>query len=319
MSSMQISLIIPSYNRGNLIAETIESALAQTLPFHEIIVVDDGSTDHTQSVLAAYRGRIQSIVLKNGGVQRARNAGVAAATGRYVAFCDSDDLLEPDFVMSTAPWLQAHDDLDAVYCNFHTFNRRGNQLNKFGAAPPGFFAGMPQDGAFCLGTDDLYARLLTYQPFFPTGSLIRKAFFLDIGGYDTRFNGVGSEDLEFMLRVVDRGRVALCLRALTRVRKHDGNVSATPMRQVTGEIAILEYALQHHASARRHRDAVQKSIEERRIDLFNAAFARGEFNIANDTLSRLNDKRRNPKLKVKAMITHMPPLVGRPLWRITQI
>jgi glycosyltransferase involved in cell wall biosynthesis len=318
MSSVRISLVIPSYNRGALIAETIESALAQTTPFHEIIVVDDGSTDETRRVAARYSDRIRFIALENGGVQRARNAGAATATGDYIALCDSDDLLEPDFVSTNTACLQANADLDAIYCNFQTFNRRGIQMNKFEAAPPGFFAGARRVGDYCFDIDDLYARLLSYQPLFPTGSVIRKSFYDAIGGYDVRFKGVGSEDLEFTLRVVGQGRVALCMRPLTRVRKHDGNISGTPMRQTTGEIAILEYALQNHRAAQRYAQAVQDSIRERRIDLFNTAFARGDFHIASDALARMKGARHDRKLKIKAMIMHMPRLVGRPLWRISQ-
>lgn len=318
MSSTRISLVIPSYNRGSLIAETIESALAQATPFHEIIVVDDGSKDDTRAVVKRYRDRVRLIELDNGGVQRARNAGAAAASGDYIALCDSDDLLEPDFVATTSAWLAAHGDIDAVYCNFQTFNRQGIQLNKFEAAPAGFFDGMQRDGEFCLAGDDLYQRLLGYQPLFPTGSIIRADFYRAIGGYDVRFKGVGSEDLEFTLRAVDRGRIALCMRPLTRVRKHDGNISGTPMRQVTGEIAILEFALNNHPAAQRYRAAVEDSIRARRIDLFNAAFARGEFDIASDTLSRMKDRPRDPKMQVKAMIMHMPRVVARPLWRMSQ-
>jgi GT2 family glycosyltransferase len=318
MSPVQISLVIPSYNRGNLIAETIESALAQSVPFHEIIVVDDGSTDETQAVVARYGDRIRFIGLDNGGVQRARNAGVAAAGGNYIALCDSDDLLERDFVATTGAWLGMHPKVDAVYCNFRTFNRGGIQMNKFEAAPVGYFDGMRRDGEFCVDIGDLYARLLNYQPLFPTGSVMRKSFYDAIGGYDVRFKGVGSEDLEFTLRTVDQGQVALCMRPLTRVRKHDGNISGTPMRQVTGEIAILEFALNNHPAARCFREAVQDSIRARRIDLFNTAFARGDFHIASDVLSRMEGKPRDRKLKVKAMIMHMPRLVGRPLWRISQ-
>ncbi|WP_036166221.1 glycosyltransferase family 2 protein [Massilia sp. 9096] len=319
MSTIRISLVIPCYNRGELIAETIESALAQTIPFHEIIVVDDGSTDNTQAVLSRYRDRIRSIVLENGGVQRARNAGDAAARGSHIALCDSDDLLEADFVASTTAWLETHPDIDALYCNFRTFDEQGIQLDKFKTAPPEFFMDVRYDGAFCFDIEDLYARLMRYQPLFPTGAVFRKTFFDAIGGYDPRFKGVGSEDLEFTLRVIDKGRVALCTRPLARVRKHDGNISATPMRQVKGEIEILEFALQRHDAAQRYRDEVRSSLRRRRIDLFNAAFSHGDFDVAASTLSRLDDLPDDRKFRMKKLITNLPELVRTPLWRVSQM
>lgn len=319
MSAIRLSLVIPCYNRGDLIVQSIESALAQTVPFHDIVVVDDGSTDGTADRLARYLDRIRLITLDNGGVQRARNTGVAAAGGDYVALCDSDDLLEPDFVATTTRWLATHPGLDAVYCNFQTFDERGIQLDKFKAAPPAFFAGVAEDDGFYVDIDDLYARLLTYQPLFPTGAVLRKDFFTAIGGFDTRFRGVGSEDLEFLLRVVDRGRVALCKRALTRVRKHGGNISATPMRQVRGEIVILEFALQQHAAAKRYRQEVEQSVRQRRIDLFNAAFAFGDFDTAADTLSHMDDEPHDAKFQAKTLIMNLPAIVRAPLWRVTQL
>lgn len=318
MSIVRISLIIPAYNRGGLIGETIESALAQSQPFHEIIVVDDGSTDDTAAVLARYQGRIQTIMLSNGGVQRARNTGVAAASGEYVALCDSDDLLEPDFVATAAGWLAGHEDIDAMYCNFRTFDEHGVHDDKFARGPAALLDGARRDGPFCFDIPDLYVRLLAYQPLFPTGSVLRKAFYERIGGYDTRFNHVGSEDLEFTLRAVDTGRVALCTRPLARVRKHGANESADTMRQVSGEIAILEFALQHHASAQRYREGVLHSLDARRLDVFNAAFARGAFDIAGRMLAQLGAPPRDRRFRTKALITRLPRLLRAPLWRASQ-
>jgi glycosyltransferase involved in cell wall biosynthesis len=318
LSNVRISLVIPAYNRGDLIGDTIDSALAQDTPFHEIIVVDDGSTDATAAVLARYAGRIQAIALQNGGVQRARNTGAAAANGDYVALCDSDDLLEPGFVTAMGAWLAAHPDVDAVYTNFVTFNEDGIQDDKFALAPPGFFAGARQDDGFWCDIPDLYARLLDYQPLFPTGSVLRRDFYQRIRGYDTRFNRLGSEDLEFTLRAVAEGRMALSARPLARVRKHGANDSTDTMRQVSGEIEILEFALAHHGAAGRYRARIEASIEARRLDVFNAAFARGAFDVAGNMLARLRQAPRDRRFRLKALITRLPRPLRQPLWRASQ-
>ena len=86
-----ISVIIPTYNYARFLAEAIDSALGQSYAPLEIIVVDDGSTDATSEVLAAYGDRIRVLRQKNQGVAMARNAGIAAARGDYLAFLDSDD------------------------------------------------------------------------------------------------------------------------------------------------------------------------------------------------------------------------------------
>ena len=88
----QVSVIIPTYNRGWIIKDAIDSVLAQDYTEFELIVVDDGSTDHTSDVLDSYRNDIKILSQKNKGVSAARNRGIAEASGKFIAFLDSDDL-----------------------------------------------------------------------------------------------------------------------------------------------------------------------------------------------------------------------------------
>src|SRR3954451_13476531 len=92
-----VSLVIPTYNRGELVEKAIASALDQGHAFAEIIVVDDASTDDTVARLERFNQCITLIRSGRGGVQRARNTGVAASGTPYVALCDSDDLLGAEF------------------------------------------------------------------------------------------------------------------------------------------------------------------------------------------------------------------------------
>jgi glycosyltransferase involved in cell wall biosynthesis len=91
-----VSVVIPTYNRGFCIAQALESVFRQTYKDYEVIVVDDGSTDNTKQVLAGYGQGIKAIHQQNSGASAARNAGIAAATGDWIAFLDSDDEWFPD-------------------------------------------------------------------------------------------------------------------------------------------------------------------------------------------------------------------------------
>jgi glycosyltransferase involved in cell wall biosynthesis len=91
----QVSVIIPTYNRGWVIKEAIDSVLAQDYKDFELIVVDDGSTDNTSDVLDSYGNVIKVFSQKNKGVSAARNRGIAEASGKFIAFLDSDDLWLP--------------------------------------------------------------------------------------------------------------------------------------------------------------------------------------------------------------------------------
>lgn len=98
-SEILFSIVIPSYNRGHLIRATIESALNQQFQNYEIIVIDDGSTDSTASVVADYNDpRLTYYYKENGERASARNFGIMKSRGRYITFCDSDDLLFPDYL-----------------------------------------------------------------------------------------------------------------------------------------------------------------------------------------------------------------------------
>lgn len=92
---MVVSVIIPTYNRAKQIGRAVDSVLAQTWKSLDIIIVDDGSTDATLDVLAAYKDKIRVIRQKNAGPSAARNTGIKAATGEIISFLDSDDAWHP--------------------------------------------------------------------------------------------------------------------------------------------------------------------------------------------------------------------------------
>lgn len=87
---MQISVVIPTWNRASTLGRAVDSVLTQTRPVHEVIVVDDGSTDETENILAQF-STVKTIVQANAGVSAARNAGIRAANGDWIALLDSDD------------------------------------------------------------------------------------------------------------------------------------------------------------------------------------------------------------------------------------
>src|SRR5947199_6506358 len=115
MSSLTVSVIIPTYNRAALVDQAIDSVLSQTRAPTQIIVVDDGSTDQTAQLLDTYGSAITVITQRNAGPAAARNTGLRAATGDLVALLDSDDKLTPNSIERRAQVLEQHADYDAVY------------------------------------------------------------------------------------------------------------------------------------------------------------------------------------------------------------
>ena len=313
-----VSLVVPTYNRGHLIEETIRSALGQMEPFSEIVVVDDASTDDTVARLARFGERITLIRAGKGGVQQARNTGVAACGTAYVALCDSDDLLDPEYTRTMRRVVEQAPLADIWYCNFTPFSGDAVLTDKLASAPDGFLDGADRGAEYCVNIPDLYARVLQYQPFFPTGSLFSRRFYQALGGYDPRFNGVGGEDFEFLLRAIASGALGYVTTPLVSIRKHEGNDSRDTLRALNGEAEILEHALARHPGAAQYREAMLESIDKRRRSAFDIAYARGEFSTVRDTASQLRSKPTESNFRLKKAISSLPPMLRNMVWRISQ-
>ena len=129
MQSPRVSIIIPTYNRAALLTQAIESALAKTHPV-EVLVVDDGSTDETQKVVAQFGNAVKYYWKENSGAGGARNLGIEKAQGEYFIFLDDDDLLLPTAVArllkllcSTAQAGMAYSDLFVMNVEGETYGR----------------------------------------------------------------------------------------------------------------------------------------------------------------------------------------------------
>lgn len=114
-NNILVSVIIPTYNRKDIVLEAIKSVLNQTVKNFEVIVVDDGSTDGTKEYLESLNLPIKIISKKNGGVASARNEGIKFAQRKYVAFLDSDDSWLPDKLSVQVAYLEVHPEIPLVY------------------------------------------------------------------------------------------------------------------------------------------------------------------------------------------------------------
>jgi glycosyltransferase involved in cell wall biosynthesis len=124
-----VSVIIPTYNRGYCLSESIDSVLNQEYRQIELIVVDDGSADETRDLVAKYPDLIYHRLEKNSGVSHARNQGVELAQGELICFLDSDDLWEKNKLKVQVDWMQAHPDCKICYSN-EIWIRNGVRVNQ---------------------------------------------------------------------------------------------------------------------------------------------------------------------------------------------
>ena len=113
----QVSVVITTFNHAAYIAAALESVLAQTYPLHEIVVVDDGSSDATSDSIRPYLDRIHYIRQENRGIARARNTGVAATRGDLIALLDGDDVWEPEKIERQVAAVSQHPDAALIAAN----------------------------------------------------------------------------------------------------------------------------------------------------------------------------------------------------------
>jgi hypothetical protein len=204
-AAVTISVIVPAYNVESYVAAALDSLLQQSVPFHEIIVIDDGSTDATSAVLECYRDRpgVRIERVANGGLGRARNRGVSLATGEFVYFFDSDDLLVPAFGARMQALLGGRPEVDIVYFSGLSFVDPGCTVNYL----PAYRRGITREFASGVAATGV---LLQAGVHFSSACLYVSRRSLWVNGALT-FAPIVHEDEELLTLLSCKARVSLCI------------------------------------------------------------------------------------------------------------
>lgn len=245
-----VSVIIPCHNQGRFLAEAIDSAQAQTCRDVEIVVIDDGSTDHTPAVLVGYPA-VRSIRQDNRGLAAARNIGLHASGGAHVVFLDADDRLRPDALDAEVASLRANPDCGFVYGHVRLIDTHGTAL------PP-----LPP--ARCVDTDH-YAALLRRNYVWTAGAAMYRRDVLDVvGGFDSRVSP--SADFDLNLRVARRYGVRCLDRVVLDYRVHGANMSLDSTAMLTSSLVVLRSQRAHVKGNGRYEAALREGIRLLRED-----------------------------------------------------
>lgn len=226
MSHPLVSVVIPSFNHARYVTEAVDSVLAQSNCSFEVIVVDDGSTDNTREVLESYGDRIRYIYQENRGLPGARNTGIRAAQGEWVAVLDSDDTWHPQKTERQLAAAAAFPDVDVI-------------------GSPGGDDPFPES----LPTDPP-CRIMSVQDFLQitpmsaSSTMVRRRCFEEVGLFDESLRS--AEDRDMWLRLAARVQVLQVMTPCWFYRLHEGQMSRNPQRMYDNFRKVLDKFFREH-------------------------------------------------------------------------
>jgi glycosyltransferase involved in cell wall biosynthesis len=257
-----VSVVIPTYNGAAFLRETVDSALAQTYPNIEVIVVNDGSTDSTPDLLAGYGDRIRSVTQRNAGTSVARNTGIRESAGEYIAFLDHDDLWAPEKLSRQVPALVADARLGMVYGGIRFFNHYTGKVTSEHPGEPG------------LDVHDLLGRtVISLQC-----SVIPRSVFGRVGVFDQDLKG--TDDWEICIRIANAYPIRGLPDILVDIRGHADQQGIRTGQMYRNSLSVLSKHRAMHpncarcrAALKRAKTLIEQDYYQRQLKAAKAAFA----------------------------------------------
>jgi teichuronic acid biosynthesis glycosyltransferase TuaG len=263
-----VSVIMPAYNAGRHVAESVRSVLGQTYADWELVVVDDGSTDGTAGVvkgLAARDARIRYVRRENGGQAAARNTGLGEARGRLVAFLDADDLWLPG-KLSAQVALMEERGVDLVYTDGYIFSDGGE------VSPDERFNILPGEAR----GEEMFRALFALNRIGTLSVLVRREALDAVGRFDESRAYQNCEDYDLWLRLAKWGASFYGMEEkLMRYRRHAAATTYTASRLLTPMLAVilkhagdpaLDPALVKRRGRGLYRDLIAALVAEGRVE-----------------------------------------------------
>lgn len=269
--SVKLSVVIPVYNGAAFIADTVRAALAQTFRDFEIVIVNDGSSDATLEQLAPFGDAVRVISIPNGGVSNARNVGIGASSGEFIAFLDADDLWHPEKLERQLAAMLRHPGVGFCCCNFAV-------ADPVSGAPAAQFDQFRHDRELVLDAPLAapLAALIKYN-FVGTCSnvMVRRDVLERTGLFDPRYRQ--TEDYDLWLRCAAETGFLLMSDVLLDKTRHETNLTNNFVETLQYHDMVLEALLRGPLIAARPQlaPAVRRAIATVRYAIGNCLFNRG--------------------------------------------
>jgi glycosyltransferase involved in cell wall biosynthesis len=262
-----VSVIVPAYNGAKYIAETLESILKQTVPAAEVIVVNDGSTDDTPSIIRSFGHAVTLIETPQQGVCKARNLGAQKAVSNWLAFCDQDDIWLPQKLEKQLRLAHELPEIDCVITDHTTYadGVRGSRSH-FSYAPRDFWNLEPSPSG-CVVRQPIAGRLTAFQPSITSVLLVKREFFRQFGGFDVHAQRWSSEDTCVHFRCLSVVPFGVIPDVLTLYRRHPEALSADPFKQLRNTVDVWEYMIAEYPETQPWKDDLQAGLTAMRKEV----------------------------------------------------
>lgn len=218
-SNLLVSVIIPVFNGSNYLAQAIESVLAQSYPYIELIIVDDGSQDDTWKIIQSYQSRVCGIHQHNHGVASALNTGIQCSHGEFIAWLSHDDVFLPGKIERQVQFLRDNPHYGGCYTDFEIIDAQGNHRAVVRAG-------------WCPAVE-LAGRFLQDMHINGSTTLIRKEWFVKAGGFNETL--AHTQDMDMWLRISEWTELGYLPEVLLKFRSHPVQGSLKFEVQLEGE------------------------------------------------------------------------------------
>lgn len=251
----RVSVIIPAFNASPFIRQAIESVLNQTYPDYELIVVDDGSTDDTASLVMKYGERLRYVYQKNQGLSSARNTGIAKAGGELLAFLDADDYWGRKKLEHQVALLDQSPAIGVVYTALKVVDKDGRVTGE----------------RRCFLRGYLLSSLLTENCVTPSSAIVRGVCLEKAGTFDENLSA--SEDWDLWLRIAPFYSFDFVDLPLTFYRVHAGSMHKDLARMERNTFQVLDKLFRreplHQEAVRRRGEIPRQTFSGLRLELLH--------------------------------------------------
>jgi len=294
----RFSVIIPVYNRSDLVIGTINTVLNQTVQPFEIVICNDGSTDNTADIISSINcPLIKLINIENSGPSYARKIAVEHAKGDWLAFLDSDDQWHPNY-LETISTIASTSNAECIIANFKTIqNKKTLKESKFSEAPSDFFKTDNIDSRdFEEASDDIFIKTLNFQPCFPSALSCTIDAYKKVGGITLHSRTLKSEDSHLTRKLYFYSKVYFLFTPLVEIHIHENNRSnnlsgeTDYIGKLKGRLSILKILLKDPLIIRQYNTQLTNEIEKSEVDIFRQIFWAGKYREALKQFSRCDSQ-----------------------------